>query len=89
MVVITHPLFLIALSSFVTWLVCRWWYGRKTRPCERIATVEGLPDGKSVGPLPSEAEPADVLRVATLGGAPVRPFLDTAPLSHLSEPGSR
>ena len=93
MSVIANPLFLIVLSSLVTWLACRWWYGRKTRFAEPPkARVEepsrlDLPVAKSVGTPSPKADLEDVLRVASLGGAPLRPFLDTAPLTHVPETG--
>ena len=87
MSVIAHPLFLVPLSAFLTWLVCRWWYGRSAeRKTEDEQRVE-LPT-EQIGASP-DAEPGEVLRVASLGGAPVRPFLDTAPLTHVEESGSK
>jgi hypothetical protein len=81
MSVITLPLLLVALSSFVTWLICRWWYGRSAERKTEDEQRPELPTNRISASSP-DAEPGDVLRVASLGGAPVRPFLDTAPLTH-------
>jgi len=37
-------------------------------------------------PSAGAANPAAALRLSSLGGGPVLPFLDTSPLSHLAEP---
>ena len=97
MEVVMHPLFLVPLATVVTWIVCRWWYRGQLRalenplPSEGPATDAYREDRKSdevpFPPWPSGvAGNAAALRLSSLGGGPVLPFLDTSPLSHFAEP---
>ena len=97
MEVVMHPLFLVPLASLVTWIACRWWYRGQLRALEGSLPIEepeadaDLEDPKSdavawtTWPSGGAANPA-ALRLSSLGGGPVLPFLDTSPLSHLAEP---
>ena len=88
-----HPLFLIPLASVATWAACHWWYGRQVRALKRSLSNDTSEDARqddqvwTVLPPPlSGAGDALALRLTSLGGRPVLPFLDTSPLSHLAEP---
>ena len=94
--VVMHPLFLIALASLVTWAACRWWYGTRLRALRCALTGElpnedahpnGWESNFAAAAQPAGgAEHTHTLRLSSLGGTPVLPFLDTSPLSHLAMP---
>jgi hypothetical protein len=93
--VLMHPLFLAAVPSLLTWGACRWWYLRQLRSLQQAlsaahAAQDALPAGSSSTVAANRArtlaERALALRLGSLGGAPVLPFLDTSPLTHLAEP---
>ena len=92
--VLMHPLLLAALPSLLTWAVCRWWYVRRLRSLEQALSLAQKAEdaaAKNSSTLASNrarslAERALALRLRSFGGAPVLPFLDTSPLTHLPEP---
>lgn len=97
MEVVMHPLFVAPLASVLTWLVCRWWYRGQVRALEGAQSREALEpdahrearesDAMSSPPPPGGgAGDGAPLRLTSLGGRPVLPFLDTSPLSHFAEP---
>jgi len=80
----------------VTWAACRWWYGGQVRALQRALSSEASdedghgadrePDFMPSEPSSRSAGNPRALRLTSLGGRPVLPFLETSPLSHLAEP---
>ena len=93
----THPVLLGAIAACVTWIACRWWYGRKLRTL-RQQLERGLPAvasseitrGRQPSPSGSwqveEAQSLDLLErelsKSESGWRHKQPFLDTFPLTH-------